>query len=172
MNSPNGWRPEPETYGKKNPFLIDRLPSLIYSFYFLGVPGTLNEFVAPEAAFRNDCFITHDWGTDELGRRNHERVAAINESLSLRGLRTWIDTNAMPGNIMDQLTLGMNSSRCVVVCITRNYVDKVESNSFNVCQLEFNNAVRKKQGSIVAIVMEPRMRDITRMNGFVGMSLC
>jgi hypothetical protein len=61
---------------------------------------------------------------------------------------------------LDQVTAGINSARTVCVCLTRSYVDKVESNSFNVCQLEFNHAVRKRLGSMVVVIMEPRMRGI------------
>jgi hypothetical protein len=112
--------------------------------------------------FTTDSFLTHDWGLDELGRKNHDRIGAINAGLQQRAVRTWCDTmhTNMTGNILDQVTAGINSARTVCVCLTRSYVDKVESNSFNVCQLEFNHAVRKRLGSMVVVIMEPRMRGI------------
>jgi len=35
-----------------------------------------------------DCFLTHDWGSDENGRENHKRVSVINEALKKKGIRT------------------------------------------------------------------------------------
>lgn len=31
------------------------------------------------------AFLTHDWGKDELGRDNHQRVAVINRALQANG---------------------------------------------------------------------------------------
>ena len=36
-------------------------------------------------------FLTHDWGTDELGRDNHGRVAAVKTGLARCGMRCWFD---------------------------------------------------------------------------------
>eukprot|EP01041_Mallomonas_annulata_P000122 gene122-182_t len=38
-----------------------------------------------------DVFLSHDWGVDELGRKNHDRVSIINAGLKARGLVTWFD---------------------------------------------------------------------------------
>ena len=38
-----------------------------------------------------DVFLSHNWGTDEEGRDNHERVALINEALNKLGYCTWFD---------------------------------------------------------------------------------
>ena len=51
-----------------------------------------------------DAFLTHDWGTDSLGRKNHDRVAAINVALKKRGVVTWFDSDRMTGV-------------CVYVCV-------------------------------------------------------
>ena len=44
-----------------------------------------------------DAFLTHDWGTDSLKRKNHERVAAINVALKKRGVVTWFDSDRLDG---------------------------------------------------------------------------
>ena len=37
-----------------------------------------------------------DWGdADELGRNNHDTVAAINAALKNRGLNTWFDSDRL-----------------------------------------------------------------------------
>ena len=50
-----------------------------------------------------DCFLTHDWGKDELGRDNHQRVLKINAYLKNRGLITWFDSDRMIGEIVAQM---------------------------------------------------------------------
>lgn len=44
------------------------------------------------------CFLSHDWGTDERGLRNHDTVALVNEGLKKRGLSTWFDAEKMVRN--------------------------------------------------------------------------
>lgn len=39
--------------------------------------------------FKFDAFLTHDWGDDEFGRNNHERVAKVNSALQHHGIVTW-----------------------------------------------------------------------------------
>ena len=38
-----------------------------------------------------DVFLSHDWGPDESGRNNHERVSKLNEALKCEGIKTWFD---------------------------------------------------------------------------------
>eukprot|EP01147_Barroeca_monosierra_P006758 gene6758-378_t len=33
-----------------------------------------------------DIFLSHDWGTDQEGRNNHDRVAMLNTMLKAHGL--------------------------------------------------------------------------------------
>jgi len=42
-----------------------------------------------------DVFLSHDWGTDELDRPNHDRVAKINEALKSRNFITWFDSGML-----------------------------------------------------------------------------
>ena len=46
--------------------------------------------------------LTHDWGTDEKGRDNHARVAAVHAALTVAGLRCWFDEEQMQGDINKQ----------------------------------------------------------------------
>ena len=38
-----------------------------------------------------DVFLSHNWGPDESGRDNHERVSKLNEALKSKGIKTWFD---------------------------------------------------------------------------------
>ena len=46
---------------------------------------------------RFHVFLTHDWGTDEHGRPNHDRVKRANAWFKQRGLVAWFDEEMMEG---------------------------------------------------------------------------
>jgi hypothetical protein len=68
---------------------------------------------------------------------------------------------------------GIENAQCVVVFITRRYVDKVGgTNPEDNCQLEFNYASRRKGANkMIAVVMESRMADASSWAGEVGLVL-
>ena len=51
----------------------------------------------PPVSWKFDVFLTHDWGTDELGRPNHDRVKRANAWLKQRGIVAWFDEEMMEG---------------------------------------------------------------------------
>ena len=71
------------------------------------------------------AFLTHDWGTDEKGRDNHARVAAVHTALTAAGLRCWFDEEQMQGDINSKMTSGIDNSAVVVAFITSRYTTKV-----------------------------------------------
>ena len=77
------------------------------------------------------AFLTHDWGTDEKGRDNHARVAAVHTALTAAGLRCWFDEEQMQGDINKQMTKGIDGSAVVVAFITSRYVNKVNGEGNN-----------------------------------------
>ena len=126
------------------------------------------------AAF--DVFLTHDWGTDEHGRNNHERVALVNAALKRAGLVTWFDEERMQGDIVSQMTDGIDRSSVVLVFVTRNYICKVAGEGPNGandnCKAEFDYACnRKGVERMVAVVMEAGCADTREWRGAVGMRL-
>ena len=119
------------------------------------------------------AFLTHDWGTDEKGRDNHSRVAAVHAALSAAGLRCWFDEEQMQGDINKQMTKGIDNSAVVVAFITSRYVTKVNGEGPNAeddnCKFEFDYALlRKGVANMVACVMEPGMRNPKTWAGVVG----
>ena len=111
-----------------------------------------------------DCFLTHDWGTDTLGRNNHARVILVNEGLKKKGVKAWLDHERMQGDIVDQMTQGIEDSSVLVVFITENYIKKVAGKGPNGkndnCKTEFDYAVRRLGVSmILPVVMEPSCHD-------------
>ena len=120
-----------------------------------------------------DIFLSHNWGKDETGRDNHERVSIISKELQKIGYQTWFDPEHMRGGIVEKMSQGIEETKGVVVFITRWYHDKVNSmNASDNCQLEFNYASRKKTRlKMVAVVMEKCMGDTSRWTGSIGMHL-
>lgn len=132
--------------------------------------GTITKDKLVQLNSLTDCFLTHDWGVDELERSNHERVARVNTSLKERGFVTWFDSDRLVGNIVAQMCNAIDRTKCVIVFITKNYMEKVSGDNANDnCQLEFNYALRQKSAKhMIAVVMESRMRDTSTWRGAVG----
>lgn len=54
----------------------------------------------------------------------------------------------MEGNVREKMLEGINNCKCVVVFITKRYMEKVASdNAGDNCKLEFNFAALKKGNS-------------------------
>jgi hypothetical protein len=81
--------------------------------------------VSKEAFFtickKTDVFLTHDWGTDEENRNNHERVSKINEALKIKGLVTWFDSDRMEGNIVKMMCDGIDNAQLILTFISQRY---------------------------------------------------
>jgi hypothetical protein len=135
--------------------------------------GKISKAKIMELIAKTDAFLTHDWSEDELGRNNHDRVARVNKSLKERGINTWFDSDRMQGNIMAQMCAGIDNTHCLVVFVTKRYVDKVGGDvASDNCKKEFNYAERRVTGAhMVTVCMEPGMRDPKTWSGPVGMVL-
>ena len=68
--------------------------------------------VTPQWRFLRDAtiFLTHDWGTDENGRQNHDRVKKIYNALRDYDMKPWFDSDQMTGDITMQMTNGIDKS--------------------------------------------------------------
>ena len=72
-----------------------------------------------------DIFLSHNWGTDSLGRDNHARVGRVSEALESRGYDTWYDSDDMYGSIPQRMAEGIDNTKLVLVFVTSKYRDKV-----------------------------------------------
>lgn len=136
------------------------------------IPGPVAS-VSSTQEYLYDCFLTHDWGQDELNRNNHARVAILNEGLKEKGVVTWFDSERLTGNIDHEMTWGIDKAVCVVVAVTQRYMLKVNGpDSRDNCQTEFLYAARRKGPSrMIPVVMEDRMRDTNQWRGPLGSKL-
>ena len=111
-----------------------------------------------------DCFLTHDWGEDELGRDNHARVSKVYVRLKDAGLRPWFDEEFMRGDVNKTMMDALGNSACAVVFITRRYVEKASgigpNGADDNCKFEFDTALMPPLGvdKMISVVMEPRCR--------------
>ena len=122
-------------------------------------------------AHSRDVFLSHNWGEDELGRNNHDRVSFINDELQKYGYGTWFDEEQLKTKIHSHIAHGIERTQGVIVFITKRYLDKVNGeDEGDYCKLEFNYAARKKTSAkMLAVVMESNMRDSNKWDGTVGM---
>lgn len=97
----------------------------------------------------------------------------MNLALKARGLRTWFDEDKMADNIIEQMTDGIDSSRCVVVFITDRYMTKVAGKGPNKdqdnCLYEFQHAsISKGATKMIPVVMEPQCKDNSSWFGILA----
>ena len=115
----------------------------------------------PHVEFEFDVFLSHDWGKDELGRDNHERVAHINAQLQVQGVRTWFDAEQMRGAINNRMAEGIAGSSVILCFLTQNYIIKASGlgprGEDDNCFFEFDNAlIERGRSRLLPVVMEPR----------------
>jgi hypothetical protein len=107
-----------------------------------------------------DVFLSHNWGTDEENRDNHQRVSRINSMLKDKGIKTWFDEEQIEGNIRDTMATAIVHSKLILIFITKRYNDKIERKDISDnCYYEFNFATKEKSNHIDAVVMEKKMRN-------------
>ena len=118
-------------------------------------------------------FLSHDWGKDELGRDNHERVSLINKALLNVGYKTWFDDEKLVGNIDEKIAQGIDQTEGVIVFITRKYLEKVNgTNDKDNCRKEFMYAsITKARSKMIAVVMEKSMCSTNEWRGLAGYHL-
>ena len=123
-----------------------------------------------EKPILSDVFITHNWGK---GNFNHQQVAKVNTALKARGIITWFDDDRMRGNVRKKMTVGIENAKCMLVCITQQYKDKVNSNDDrDNCRYEFTYGVEQLGPQrMVVLVMEPEMRNPRAWKGELGAAL-
>ena len=122
--------------------------------------------------FRYHGFLTHTWMKDELGRPNHDRVTKIFEALKRKGLDNWFDGEKMQDDVMMQMIGGIDQSACIVVFVTKAYIEKVGSgNRADNCFKEFDYAYRKNPDRMIVVPMEPCCLNPNNWSGPVSMAL-
>ena len=109
-----------------------------------------------------EVFLSHNWGDDELGRSNHDRVVEINDMLTDAGYLTWCDSEQMIGDVMERITEGIDNTQVVLIFVTRRYMQKLQApmGVRDNCKKEFMYTVRRHgEAKMIPVIMEPDMTD-------------
>jgi hypothetical protein len=128
-----------------------------------------------------DVFLSHDWGTllnlllpKEKKYHNHEKVKILNQIFQdSLGFVTWLDEEKLNGNIRDEITHGIENSNCMLIFLTKNYHEKVNSmNPQDYCYFEVNFAAHSLTNKrMIPVVMEEEMRDTRLWRGRLAAEL-
>ena len=84
-----------------------------------------------------DAFISYAWGTDSQGRWTRERAAVLSDALRERGLSSWFNTGQIRDNMMATACEAIDRADIVVVCLTEQYVKRVNAEADDRCRIEF-----------------------------------
>ncbi|GBG33918.1 Ankyrin repeat and KH domain-containing protein 1 [Hondaea fermentalgiana] len=123
----------------------------------------------PSGTSRYDAFLTHDWGEDGA---NHEVVSSVNARIRDAGKVTWFDGDRLSGNIIQQITEGIENSRKVVVFITERYMHKLQGDGEDYCKDEFLAATRvRKSRNMISVIVDPTMLDTSLWRGPLQLKL-
>ncbi len=116
----------------------------------------------------SELFLSHNWGCDEEGRDNHQRVAMLNDALNRAAVKTWFDEENLEGDINEAMEEGIETSKYIVIFITMTYMNKVAGRGprgdQDNCYKEFDWSV-KKERKMIPVVMESGMRDTSKWDG-------
>jgi serine/threonine protein kinase len=117
-----------------------------------------------------DVFLSHNHG---VNGSNHLRVKEVNLKLRDHGFSTWLDEEQLRSStlISQQLYHAIDQSSIVVIFITKEYMNKVNSDNRNdYCWLEFYTA-KKLNKKIIGVLMEPEIADPRTWVGEFGVIL-
>lgn len=113
------------------------------------------------------AFASHDWGPEGA---NHAKVAQVVDGLRKRGIDVWFDETHMRGNILSSMCGGIDTSDVILVFVTRNYIEKVESgNEADNVRREFMYAAERHPTKFHAVRFEDSLP--SKWSGPVGMML-
>ena len=123
--------------------------------------------------YKINFFFSHDWGLDNI---NHIKVCNIVKKLKIKGYTSWLDEENMRGNIDAAMADGIDNSQAIIICITKNYCNKINNTSRNMnkrdnCLKEWTYANARNK-LLIPIIMEKTMLNINNWPpGIVSMYL-
>ena len=97
----------------------------------------------------------------------------INNALKKRGITTWFDDEKMRGDIVMQMTGGIDDSLTTIVFITESYIEKVSGKAQrggnDNCKVEFDYSIKRKGvENMISVIMEPDCANTSTWTGGVG----
>ena len=108
--------------------------------------------------FKFDCFLAHEWGTEQTKFATHNTVKNIAQRLRERKLRVWFDEANLRDDVAKGIVTGLAHSRRVAVFVTRRYIERVNERNTNASK-EFHCAMSKGIENIIVVVLEKFVND-------------
>jgi len=125
-----------------------------------------------QVAFPYDVFISHMLDKDDAGRDNHARAKRLKDSLEDLGVTTCFGEEHSQGNKLQRRAKGIEGSAVILICVTRQYMEKVAEDASNSCRLEFEYALNKRDTlNMLPIIMEESMTNTSQWHGSLSMTL-
>ena len=124
-------------------------------------------------------FMSHAWKEDEKGRDVHGRIVTLVSILRSLGWSIWLDQDHMKAgcNVDATIARGILDSKVVCVCLTRAYLEKVESSAIRTsggrdnCEKEWTCSTATGK-MIIPLIMDESMLDTsTWPAGVISMHL-
>ena len=100
-----------------------------------------------------DCFLAHEWGTEQEGFLNHQLVMEIGKRLEGTGLSVWLDNNNLEENVSGDIIEGLGCSRKIIVFITTRYFERTNDINTNAHK-EFIHATKKGIQFLIPVVLD------------------
>ena len=117
------------------------------------------------AAYKFDCFLAHEWGTEETKFSTHNTVKNIAVRLQGQKLSVWLDEFNLKDDVAREIVSGLRHSRKVVVFVTKRYIERVDNVNTNASK-EFYCAVSKGRENVVVVLLEQCVKDRNTWFGF------
>jgi len=122
--------------------------------------------------FLYDVFISHTLDKDDAGRDNHARTKRLKDSLERLGVAACFGEEHSQGNNLQRKAKCIEDSAVILICVTRQYMERVAENASNNCRLEFEHALHKRDTlNMLPIIMEESMINNSQWHGSLSMIL-
>lgn len=83
------------------------------------VDGYISKSILLALQNATDLFASHNWGMDELGRDNHDRVVKICKKIQQKGLKVWVDAEEVKGDVVERMCKGIDGTNFILVFVTK-----------------------------------------------------
>ena len=109
-------------------------------------------------------FVSHD-------HKHTDDAMKVWSLLTMAGMDVWFDAQDIyrESDLIRSMTAGIDKASVVIVCITKQYIEKCNKVENDNCKLELDYAyTRKGQARLVPVVLDKRCLDTRDWNGKVG----
>jgi hypothetical protein len=125
--------------------------AIIFVLFVAAVRTVLRRYwlILPEEEL-SEVFLSYAWGRNN---ENHNRVKMIDGFLSRNGIKCWIDSRCMRGDMKNCITNAVGKIKIFIIFLTIPYNEKIANeDSKDFCYYEFNYATQVLSTSQMIIV--------------------